>query len=378
MVIRFNKIMFVKLFFIIFLIKPVFASDDVVWIRDDVYLKKSSFSDLRGWENENYREALDAFVRNCKRIERLPESYNIFPQYKRNFINKKDFFAVCKIANVVRDYDVNYLQIFFENYFVPYKVVSTSSNKSLFTGYYIPQIKAKRNKDEVFRYPIYRKPDDLKHYTRYYTRREINNGALNNKNLEILYTDDFVELFFMHTQGSGSVFLVDENKTISLGYAGKNNHKFRSIGKYMLNNNLITKDKINPKDVKIELKKDLRLAEIILNSSDSYVFFTMIENGNAIGAFGSELIPFRTIAIDRKYLPLGFPMWLSTTHNKKDKNERFNRLVIANDTGSAIRGAIRGDIFFGSGVDGENNASYQSSTGEYFLLIPQRVIKKFN
>ena len=373
-VIRFHRIMF-RLLFFLFFISYAFAESDVIWLSDDVYLKKSSFKDLKGWEKENYKEAIDIFLKDCKRIEELPENYNIFPQYKKQHITKEDFFAVCKIASIVKDYNNKYLRIFFENYFMPYKVIDTN-NKSLFTGYYLPQINAKRTKDSVYKYPIYRRPHDLKPNIKYYTRKEINNGVLNNKNLEILYTDDLVELFFFHVQGSGNVFLVDENRIVSLGYDGKNNYDFTSIGKYMLNNNLIDKNKINAKDIKNELKKDLRLAEIILNQNDSYIFFKIIENGNITGAFGSELIPFRTIAVDKKYIPLGFPIWLSTTHNTKNNTKAFNKLVISNDTGSAIKGAVRGDIFFGSGLDGENNASYQSSTGEYFLLLPQRVIKK--
>lgn len=377
--IRFYKIMYYKIIiiYISFCLSSVLADSDIVWLTNNVYLEKSTFKDLKGWENENYKEAIDVFLKNCKRIKELPENYNIFPQYKNQFINKKDFFVVCKIASVIKNYNNKYLQIFFENYFIPYRVIDTT-NKSLFTGYYLPQINAKKTKDKIYKYPIYKRPYDLKSNIRYYTRKEINNGALKNKNLEILYTDDFIELFFFHVQGSGNVFLVDEQKTISIGYDGKNNQKFTSIGKYMLNNNLIEKNKINAKDIKKELKKDLKLAEIILNQNDSYIFFKILENNKITGAFGSELVPFRTIAVDRKYIPLGFPMWLSTIHNTKNGNKDFNKLVISNDTGSAIKGAIRGDIFFGSGTTGESNASYQSSTGEYFLLLPQRIINKLN
>ena len=375
-VVGFNTIMFRVLFFLFF-VSYAFAESNVIWLSDDVYLKKASFKDLNGWEDENYKEALDAFLKNCKRIKELPEDYNIFPQYKKKYITKEDFFAVCKIANTVKNYNDKYLQIFFENYFVPYNVVDVN-NKSLFTGYYLPQIRAKKTKDSVYKYPIYKRPYDLRQNVKYYTRKEINNGILNNKNLEILYTDDFVELFFFHIQGSGNVFLVDENRVISIGYDGKNNHKFTSVGRYMLNNNLIDRNKTNAKDIKEELKKNLKLAEIILNKNDSYIFFKIVENGKITGAFGSELIPFRTMAVDKKYMPFGFPIWLSTTHNTRNSIKPFNKLVISNDTGSAIKGAVRGDIFFGSGIDGENNASYQYSTGEYFLLLPQRIVKKIN
>ena len=131
-VIRFHRIMFRFLFFLFF-VSYAFAESDVIWLSDDVYLKKSSFKDLKGWEKENYKEAIDIFLKDCKRIEELPENYNIFPQYKKQHITKEDFFAVCKIASIVKDYNNKYLRIFFENYFMPYKVIDI--NNKLFKNY---------------------------------------------------------------------------------------------------------------------------------------------------------------------------------------------------------------------------------------------------
>ena len=120
-------------------------------------------------------------------------------------------------------------------------------------------------------------------------------------------------------------------------------------------------------------------AKNILNVNKSYIFFKILEDNNFKGAFGSKLVPFRTIAVDKKYIPYGFPIWLNTMHIKKyDIREQFNKLVIANDTGSAIKGVVRGDIFFGFGEEGEENSGYQYSTGEMYLLIPIKVLKKIN
>ena len=351
-----------------------YSNQNVVKIDNNVFLVKSNFENLNGWENENYKEALDVFLESCKKVNTLPKNKNIFPQINKK-INKNDFYAVCRIGEIIKNYNDKYLQVFFESYFIPYKVID-KTNTSLFTGYYLPQINAKKIKDKIFKYPIYRRADDFENNGKYYTRKQINNGILNNKDLEILYTDDLVELFFFHIQGSGSVYLVDENKVIFIGYDGKNSYKFTSIGKYMLNNNLIDKSKINAKDIKKELKKDLNLAKFIMNKNESYIFFKILDNNVVSGAFGTKLVPFRTIAVDTRYIPLGFPLWLETKHNQKNKTTDFNKLVIANDTGSAIKGGVRGDIFFGSGTDGENNASYQYSNGEYFLLIPTRIAKK--
>jgi membrane-bound lytic murein transglycosylase A len=353
----------------------VFSKEAQIRLNNGVILKRSSFSNLYKWEEENYKEALDVFLKSCERIMSLSLSNPIFPQLNGK-INKNDFYTVCKIGSVIKNYNREYIQVFFENYFIPFEV-KNESNFSLFTGYYIPTINAKRKKDKIFKYPIYRKPDDLVSGTKYYTREEINNGILDDRNLEILYTDDFIELFFLHIQGSGNVYLADEKKMLSIGFDGKNNHKYSSIGKYMAKNNLINGNDSSSRGIKNELKKDVKLAEQILNVNKSYIFFKILDNNKIKGAFDMELIPFRTIAVDKKIIPFGFPLWLNTTHNKKDKKNEFNKIVIANDTGSAIEGVIRGDIFFGFGEEGENNATFQYSTGKYYLLIPTKIAKKY-
>ncbi len=361
-----------------FLQKNCYSKNIKIRLSNELSLEETSFENLYGWNNENYKEALDVFLDNCERIVSLSIKYPIFPQANRK-INKNDFYSVCKIADIIKNYNKEYIQVFFENYFIPFKIIDNKNNYSLFTGYYMPTIKAKRKRDNIFKYPIYKRPNDLVDGIKYYTREQINNGVLANKNLEILYTNDLVELFFFHIQGSGNVELVDENKIISIGFDGKNNHKYTSIGKYMSRNNLLTEAKADTKSIKQELKKNLVFAKNILNVNKSYIFFKILEDNNFKGAFGSKLVPFRTIAVDKKYIPYGFPIWLNTMHIKKyDIREQFNKLVIANDTGSAIKGVVRGDIFFGFGEEGEENSGYQYSTGEMYLLIPIKVLKKIN
>jgi membrane-bound lytic murein transglycosylase A len=341
-----------------------------------VVLEKTHFSKLYKWDNENYREALDVFLKSCNKIMSLSLGVSTFPQLNTK-INKNDFYAACKVGDVIRHYNEKYIKVFFESYFTPYKVNDGSRN-SLFTGYYVPTIRAKMKKDRIFKYPIYGRPDDVMEGIKYYTREEINNGILEGRNLEILYTDDPVELFFLHIQGSGNARLVDEGKIVSIGFDGKNNHKFSSIGNYMKKNNMISDNNMSSKGIKAELKRDLDLAKQILNINKSYIFLKILNDNRIRGAFDTELVPLRTIAVDKRYIPLGFPLWLNTTHNKKNENEEFNKIVVANDTGSAIRGVVRGDIFFGFGEQGENDASFQYSHGEYYLLIPTKIVDKYD
>lgn len=352
-----------------------YAVTEEIYISEDVFFKKSNFKNFENWNNENYKEALDVLIKSCKVIKNLPNNKNIFPQSNKK-ITKNDFYATCKIANIIKNYNDKYIQTFFENYFIPYKVVDNKTNSSLFTGYYLPQINVKREKDDIFKYPIYKRAENFENNGKYYTREEINNGILDNRNLEILYTDDIVELFFLHIQGSGNAYLIDENKIISIGYDGKNNYKFTSIGKYMQKYNLLEQNETNSKDIKSRLKQDLEFAQFIMNKNKSYIFFKILNTNTIKGAFGMELVPFRTIAVDKNYIPFGFPLWLETKHTLQNTTEDFNKIVIANDTGSAMNGAIRGDIFFGSGTNGENNASFQYSGGQYYILIPLQIAKK--
>jgi membrane-bound lytic murein transglycosylase A len=300
----------------------------------------------------------------------------IFPQLAGN-ITGRDFYGVCRIAGIIGGYGEEYIRMFFEKYFIPYRVVDTSSNASLFTGYYIPKILAKRTKDEIFKYPIYRRPPDLVSGVRYYTREEINSGVLGNRGLEILYTDDLVDLYFMHIQGSGMVELVGENKLAYIGFDGKNNRDYSPLGKNTTEDNIIPRElRLDAIALRRELKKDITRAIRLFNMNESYVFFKLLKDGKFVGSFGTELVPFRTMAVDSKYIPLGFPLWVNTTHNRENSNVAFNRMLFANDVGSAVKGVNRGDIFFGFGEFGEINSSFQRAIGQYFLLIPVKIAKK--
>ncbi|MDR1494844.1 MAG: MltA domain-containing protein [Rickettsiales bacterium] len=344
-----------------------------------VFFKRASYGELDGWRNDDHQEALDVLVQSCRKIISRGKDRSAFSQLSRH-IASSDFFGVCKIAEIMRqrEYGSDYARIFFETYFVPYRVMDMDSAKSLFTGYYIPKITARRKKNHIFKYPIYRKPPDVVDGVKYYTREQIHEGALANRGLEILYTDDPIELYFLHIQGSGMVRLVDENKWVHIGYGGKNNCNYSPIDGHLLAENprIAKKSGFSTKVTKQELKKNMNEAIKLLNLNESYVFFKFLDNGEFIGAFGTKLIPKRTMAVDSKYIPLGFPLWLSTRHTKKSSREKFNRLMFANDVGAAIKGVNRGDIFFGFGENGEIDSSSQYSEGQYFLLVPVKVARK--
>ncbi|MDR2778393.1 MAG: MltA domain-containing protein [Rickettsiales bacterium] len=343
----------------------------------EVFFKRVDYSDLRGWGQDDYREVIKVFLKSCERIIPPKREQLVFTQLGRN-VTSNDFYGICRIARAIENYDGEYIRMFFEKYFVPYRVIDTTSGASLFTGYYIPKILAKRTRDEVFRYPIYRRPPELINGIKYYTRKQIHSGALDDRNLEMLYTNDPVELYFMHIQGSGIVKLVEENRFTYVGFDGKNNCNYSPLGKNIAANSLLIPRELrmDARTLKRELKKDIARAIELLNANESYVFFKFLKNSKFTGAFGTELIPFRTMAVDSKYIPLGFPLWVNTKHTRENSNVEFSRILFANDVGSAVKGVNRGDIFFGFGKDGEENSSFQYASGQYFLLIPIKIAKK--
>ena len=343
--------------------------------KNNLKLQQVDFTQISGWENDEQKMALNAFIHSCDKFAKMPQNREIASDL--GSVTAGDFRDVCEIAEVVKIMDEKQARNFFENWFVPFSVKTRSGKTNgLFTGYYEASLNGSRTKTDTFKYPIYKKPKDLGFDT-YYTRKEINDGALAGKRLELLYVDDPVDLFFMHIQGSGRVTLQD-GSTIRLGYAGKNNNPYTSISRYLVDRGKIASDQVNAITIKNWLKANPKEAQEIMNLNLAYTFFQISEDENVIGAQNVPLTPQRSLAVDKEIIPYGFPLWVSTSikNLENSKKESFKKLMIAQDTGSAIKGTVRGDIFFGFGEAAENNASLTASRGKYYILLPVNVIDK--
>ena len=192
----------------------------------------------------------------------------------------------------------------------------------------------------------------------------------------MLYVDDKVDLFFAHIQGSMRVKLTD-GREVRLSYAGRNNHPFTAISNPMVEKKLISRSKANSASVRDWLKENPTQADEIMNINDAYTFFKVFDGEYVIGAQNVPLTAERSLAIDDEMLPYGSLMWIQTKLKNKDGDTQpYNRLMIAQDTGSAIRGAVRGDIFFGNGKEAEEKAFYMANRGRYYILLPISVIEK--
>jgi membrane-bound lytic murein transglycosylase A len=349
------------------------CSFSTLTIKNDsvIRLKQIDFLQLPGWQQDYQSKAILSFINSCNQLAKMPSE----KQIGKNIgdIRVIDFDDVCFIAKAIKKTGDKQVRNFFENWFVPFEIFDdNNSNQGLFTGYYVPELRGSRVKDEVYKYPIYGRPKDLT-FGPYFTRAEIENGALDGENLELLYVDDKIDLFFMQIQGSGTIIL-DDGSVTNLSYAGKNNLSYTSIGKHIIKNKIIATGDVSYFSIKNWLKNNPQKADDLMNINKSFVFFIPSKNNNVIGAQGSALIQHRSIAVDTNILPLGVPMWL----NVNTPNNPYQKLVVSQDTGSAIKGAIRADIFFGKGNKAENLAARMNYKGSYYILLPAAAIDRIS
>jgi membrane-bound lytic murein transglycosylase A len=348
--------------------------------KNNIKLTQIDFSEIKGWKNDHQKQVLTSFINSCKKFLDMDPD-----QLIGNSINikAKDFYDICDIAAEINHLDqtgsnISDAQIrnFFENWFTAFLVADANGNsKGKFTGYYEPELRGSKVKNNIYQYPIYLKPQDLGNQ-HYFTRKEIADGALDGKNLELLYVDDKVELFFLHIQGSGIITLPDGDQ-IKVSYSASNNQPYSSIGSYLAKN-------INQGDISLSaigiknwLKNNTQLADEVMNNNDSYIFFKISKTQDIVGAFEIPLIKERSLAIDNKIMPYGFPIFVSIRNTDiKNPGQNFQKLMIASDTGSAIKGTIRGDIFFGRGSKAEEKASTMNAIGQYYILLPNQAVNR--
>jgi membrane-bound lytic murein transglycosylase A len=269
--------------------------------------------------------------------------------------------------------------------------------EGLFTGYYEPLLMGSRQPDKRFHIPLHRRPDDLiqvdlgrfdsdlegrritgrvidQRLLPYPTRAEIDAGALDGKSLEMLWVDDDVAKFFLQIQGSGQVQLPDGSR-IRVGYADQNGQPYRAIGRDLLDMGALAKGTVSLQSIRAWLEQHPDQAQTVMEKNRSYVFFRELPDVPGAegppGAQGVPLTPGRSLAVDRRFLPLGVPIWLETSAPSPNGPKPLDRLVVAQDTGGAIRGPIRGDLFWGTGSDAEYGAVHMQSRGRYYLLVPR-------
>ncbi len=349
-------------------------------VGDDLLtLEKSDFSYMPGWPDLGRAPtALEAFKQSCRKFATLPDSYNLSSDYGFPAGTVLEWRDVCNHAFNTEPDRANR---FFETQFTPFLLGNNYRPSGLFTGYYEIELRGSYTRDEIFNYPLYSIPPNLKRHKGepFFSRKEIDEGALNGLGLELLYVDDPVQLFFLHIQGSGRITMQD-GSVVRIGFAAKNGHPYTSIGKVLIQQGALPSYNLTAGKIKDWLRAHPREAPGIMHQNKSYIFFRILKGNNPVGGQGVELTPEHSLAVDHNYLPYGLPLWLDTTlPTEKDTltPPPYRRLMIAQDTGSAIKGPVRGDIFFGYGPQAELLAGAMQQTGQYFALLPNHLAQRY-
>jgi membrane-bound lytic murein transglycosylase A len=328
-----------------------------------ISLEPVEFDDLPAWQQCNPDAALDAFKQSCRKFSSHP--HTIPAQVAGEDASPLAWNNACLLAENTEDADS-----FFTTHFTPYLALAEDSREDgLLTGYYEPLLHGSLTPDATYRYPIWSVPSDLQAGVPYLTHREIDEQRLAGKATPLLYVSDYVDHFFLQIQGSGIVQLPDGEK-VKVAFAGKNNRAYTAIGKYLMDNNIVPRSEMSAPRLKAWLRANPEEAQQVMWMNESYVFFQMGDNATAaVGAQGVPLTPEASIAVDPTMLPYGVPVLLDTT--LPYTNEKYRRLVVTQDTGGAIKGPLRADLFFGPGERAAHLAGGMKQSAKFFVLLPK-------
>ena len=342
------------------------------------WLKRADWGDLPGWRNDDLTRAWPALQQSCKTLR-----------------NRTAWQATCRASEALSNPDTETLQGFFETWFSPHQIQQADGGlEGLVTGYYEPLLRGSRTRSWKYRFPLYAPPDDLlivdlaalypelknqrvrgrlegNKVVPYYSRAEVSGGkAPRIAGKELAWADDPVELFFLEIQGSGRLQF-ENGEVMRIGYANQNGHPYKSVGKWLIEKGELTAAQASMQGIKDWVRRNPERLSELLNTNPSQVFFRELpNNGNGpLGALGVPLTGERSIAIDPRGMPLGAPVWLATT--QPNSSETLNRLMLAQDTGGAIRGNVRADFFWGFGDEAGKKAGAMKQKGRMWVLLPK-------
>jgi len=305
------------------------------------------FEDLDGWAEDDHRAALSVFLDTCTLLKD--------PEWR----------PICRLApDALKTRET--ARSFFELLFRP---VLIGTPPALFTGYYEPELPGSLTRTPRYAHPIYARPPEVRDGDQWLSRGQIEtSGALQGRGLEIAWLDDRVEVFFLQVQGSGRIRLPD-GRVMRVGYGGRNGHPYRSVGQEMIRRGSHTPDQVSAQEIKAWVRANPGAGADLLRHNPSFVFFRRLgdlspEKG-PIGAMGRSISALRSVAVDPAHVTLGSPVWL-----EKAGRAPLRRLMIAQDTGGAIKGAQRADIFFGTGVQAGLEAGTLKDGGRLIQLLP--------
>ena len=315
-------------------------------------LEATSWNDVGGWGQDDVRAAWPALQASCQALKK-----------------RAGWDRVCALGMMVDAGDLNAMRAYFEANFVPYRVVNgDGTDNGLITGYYEPILHGSRRRSGQYQVPIYRKPAQWANRPLPARGELLQNPAMRGN--ELVWVDDPVEAAFLQIQGSGRIRLTD-GTVMRVGFGGTNDQPFRSFGKWLLERGEITPVQATMQGIKAWAKANPGRVEEMLNVNPRFVFFRELPptNDGPVGALGVPLTAERSIAVDPATIPLGVPVFLSTT--RPLSTEPIQRLMFAQDTGSAIKGGVRADFFWGAGDAAGETAGRMKQGGRMWVLMPR-------
>jgi len=327
-----------------------------------------AFNEIPGWSDDKLVEALATFRRSCPKLSASPDT-RIATDGGERVVTAAEWRQICTHAAAVRPGDDQGARQFFEQNFRPLVVQGPAS----FTGYFEPELRGSRAPSRVFTIPVYRRPTDLSDKP-YYTRAEIEQGALKGKGLEIVWVQDPVALYEAQVQGSARVHLA-EGGTLSLGFDGSNNRAYTAIGGVLADMGVMKREDVTWPAIRDWLKRHPQQGRDVMRRNERYIFFKDTRTTAPTGSEGVPLTAQRSLAIDPAVTPYGTPIWIETTRpvaGKPGATEPYRRLMIAQDSGAAIKGPARGDVFFGSTAQAADWAGRMVGAGRAIVLVPNK------
>ncbi len=346
--------------------RPAGVGPEVAWSR------------LPGWESDHQSETWQALLNGCVKLPGRDPAW----------------VTICEAAQALPpNPDDSDVRKFFEQRFRAHEMIGPGGHsEGLITGYYEPVLYGSLTRDARFRYPLYRRPDNLvtvdlgalypelqgkpirgrldgNRVIPYYSRDQISDSSAPLQGQELLWVDDPVALFMLQIQGSGLVRLTD-GSMIAVGYADQNGYPYRAVGRSLVQMGALKPQDVTLQSIRAWLRDHPGQAEAVLNSNPSYVFFRLRDASldGPLGSLQVPLTPERSVAVDPAYIPLGAPIWIDTT--LPGSTSPYRRLVMAQDTGGAIKGQVRADLFFGRGDAAEQLAGEMKQPGRLYVLLP--------
>lgn len=350
-----------------------------------------SFNDLAGWQDDDPFAFLPALERSCALHLKRPADRAVKPATFG--ITAGDFHGICtEMTGWPHGGDPAVLRGLIEQNFTLWRIEDASRGaEGIATGYYEPELRGSAVKGGAYTVPLYRKPpelvtvdlgefsDDLKgkritgqvengRLKPMPVRKQIVSGRYEGRGLELVWVDDPVDAFFLQIQGSGRV-VMEDGSVMRVGYAGANGRSYTAVGRILIDEGEVPREKMSMQAIRQWMEENPDRAGGLMDANDSFVFFRELKGDGPIGAEGVALTPGRSIAVDRRFHPLGTPVWIATTD--PDNGAPIRRLMMAQDTGGAIKGVVRLDYFWGPGDEAAHKAGLMNQPAHMFMLLPK-------